>query len=215
MTNHPELSAPPSGVREEGEIRPGCPLPLGAYLSDEGAQFAIFSRHATQVWLLLFTQPGDDLPARIIELDPEQHRTGDIWHVWVKGVKAGQLYGYRVDGRYNPKGGHRFNKHKLLLDPYATALSENPNWHFSKARGYDSHSPLQDLSFSTEDDTKWMPKCVLLDDHFDWQGTRPLNHPHSETVIYETHVRGLTIHPNSGVKGRGTFLAADRKDSLF
>jgi isoamylase len=215
LTNHPELSTPPSGVREEGEIRPGCPLPLGAYLRDGGAQFAIFSRHATQVWLLLFNHPGDGLPARIIELDPEQHRTGDIWHVWVKGVKVGQLYGYRVDGRYNPRGGHRFNKHKLLLDPYATALSENPNWHFSKARGYDSHSPLQDLSFSTEDDTKWMPKCVLMDDHFDWQGTRPLNHPHSETIIYETHVRGLTIHPNSGVKGRGTFLGVIEKIPYF
>ena len=215
MTNHPELSTPPSGVREKGEICPGCPLPLGAYLRDGGAQFAIFSRHATQVWLLLFNQPGDELPARTIEFDPEQHRTGDIWHVWVKGVKAGQLYGYKVEGPYSPQGGHRFNKHKLLLDPHAAALSEHPNWHFSSARGYDSYSPLRDLSFSTEDDTKWMPKCVLMDDHFDWQGTRPLNHPYSETIIYETHVRGLTIHPNSGVKGRGTFLGVIEKVPYF
>jgi len=215
LSNHKEFPMSPSEGIGKGQTSPGCPLPLGAYLRDDGAQFAIFTRHATQVWLLLFDQAEHEWPSRTIELNPEKHRTGDIWHVWVKGVRAGQLYGYRVNGPYLPEEGHRFNKYKLLFDPHATALSENPNWNFSKARGFEPYSPLEDLSFSTEDDSKWVPKCILMDDHFDWQETRPLKYPYSETIIYETHVRGLTIHPASRVKDSGTFRGVVEKIPYF
>ena len=132
------------------DTHPGSPLLLGAYLLEDGAQFALFSRRATRVQILFFNHPEDEVPSRTIELDPEENRTGDIWHVWVKGVQPGQLYGYRIDGPYRPEEGHRFNKYKLLLDPYARAISEKPFWDFSKATGYDAESPMRDLSFSTE-----------------------------------------------------------------
>jgi glycogen operon protein len=144
-------------------------------------------------------------------LDPVRHRTGDVWHVWVRGIPAGQLYGYRIDGPYLPEEGHRFNPHKLLLDPYARALAGVENWDFPAARGYDSSSSLTDLSFSTIDDAGTTPKCVFTDDHFDWELDSPPRHSASDTIIYETHVRGLTIHPSSGVAHPGTFAGLTEK----
>ena len=96
---------------------PGTPLPLGTTLSERGVQFSVFSRHATALVLQLFNSAsGNDLAGEII-LDPEHNKTGDIWHVFVEGIKAGQLYGYRAEGPYRPQKGLRFNKNKLLLDP--------------------------------------------------------------------------------------------------
>ena len=91
------------------------PLPLGTSACGEGVNFALFSRHASRVRLELFDRPEDATAARVIDLDPARHRTGDVWHVWIEGIPAGQLYGYRVDGPYQPENGHRFNFHKLLL----------------------------------------------------------------------------------------------------
>ncbi len=110
-----------------------------------------------------------------------------------------------MDGPYQPREGHRFNVHKLLLDPFATAISQLANWDFGPARGYDPSALEQDLVSSKDDDAGAMPKCVFTHEHFDWHDDRPLRHPWSKTVIYETHVRGFTVHPNSGVEHPGTY----------
>ncbi len=180
-------------------------MPLGAHESGGGVNFALFSRHASRVRLELFDQPADATPARVIELDPESNRTGDVWHVWVEGIRPGQLYAYRVDGLYQPNEGHRFNFHKLLLDPFATAISPLFDWDFAPALGYDLSTPDRDLICSTIDDAGAMPKCVFTHEHFNWQNDRPLRHPWSKTVIYETHVRGFTVNPNSGVEHPGKY----------
>ncbi len=186
----------------------GEPLPLGATTNDHGVQFAVFSRHATGVHLLLFANPQDGTPTDVIELDPRANRTGDIWHVQVDGIGPGQYYLYRVFGPYEPTKGHRFNPNKLLLDPYTKAVTGNFVWNLADARGYDPKSPDKDLSFSETSDVAGMPKCIVISDDFDWRGDRPLNLPLRHSVIYETHVRGLTLHPNSkalGVQHPGTF----------
>ena len=187
------------------KVGPGKPLPLGATISEHGVQFAVFSRHAISIVLQLFDDSQDKDPSFEITLDPEENKTGDIWHVSVEGVGAGQLYGYRADGPYQPRKGMRFNKNKLLLDPSAQAVTGNFNWDLSDARGYDINSPKADLSFSTVDSTKGAPKCIVVDDSFEWEHDRPLKIPLRDTIIYETHVRGLTCHPTSRVNHPGTF----------
>jgi glycogen operon protein len=199
----------------ERDVRAGTPLPLGAHLVGDGVNFALFSRHATRVLLELYQRPDDGSATSVIELDPTHHRTGDIWHVWVRAVTSGQLYGYRVEGPYRPEDGHRFNAHKLLLDPFATALAGVRDWDFAAARGYDSSSELTDLSFSVLDNAGATPKNVFTNDDFDWEGDVPPRHPPSDTVIYETHVRGATIHPSSGVAYPGTFRGLTEKIPYF
>jgi glycogen operon protein len=187
------------------KISPGTPLPLGTTLSEHGVQFSVFSRHATSLVLQLFNNSsGNDLSGEII-LDPENNKTGDIWHVFVEGIKAGQLYGYRADGPYRPQEGLRFNKNKLLLDPYTRGVTGNFNWDLSDARSYDSNSPEGDLSFSTTDSAGGAPKSIVVDNSFDWGDDRPLKISMKDTIIYETHIRGLTCHPSSGVRHPGTF----------
>jgi isoamylase len=193
------------------EIRAGSPLPFGAHQEGEGVNFALFSRHATRVLLELYESPDACSPTRVIDLDASRHRTGDVWHVWVRGISAGQLYAYRIDGPYDPQQGHRFNVNKLLLDPFATALVSVKNWDFEAARGYDSSSELTDLSFSTLDDRNSTPKCLLTDAHFDWEGDLPLRHSAADTVIYEAHVRGFSIDPSSGAIHPGTFRGLTEK----
>jgi isoamylase len=198
--------------REESEIQSGNPLPIGGtHQQGDGVNFVLFSRNATRVHLELYQHPDDSSPSRIIDLDPMRHRTGDIWHVWVRGIPAGQLYGYRVEGPHLPEEGHRFNPHKLLLDPYARAIAGVENWDFVAARGYDSSSKLTDLSISTFDNAGTTPKCIFTRDHFDWEMDSPPKHSASDTVIYETHVRGLTIHSSSKVERRGTFAGLTEK----
>jgi isoamylase len=197
---------------EMGEVQAGNPLPIGgAHEQGKGVNFVLFSRHATGVRLEFYQNSDDSSPSRIIDLDPVRHRTGDVWHVWVRGISAGQLYGYRVEGPYLPEEGHRFNSHKLLLDPYARALAGVENWDFLAARGYDSSSSLTDLSISTVDNAGTTPKCIFTDDHFDWEMDSPPKHSASDTVIYETHVRGFTIHSSSGVAHPGTFAGLMEK----
>ena len=192
-------------VSEHDEVRRGVPLPLGPHETEGGVNFALFSRHASRVRLELFDQPSDTIPARVIELNPAGNRTGDVWHVWIEGIRLGQLYAYRVDGPYQPSEGHRFNFNKLLLDPFATAISPFPNSDLGLTRGYDPSAQEPDMVCSKTDDAAAMPKCVFTDDHFDWHDDQPLKHPSSKTVIYELHVRGFTIHPNSGVAHPGTY----------
>lgn len=194
-----------SEISERADVRAGFPLPLGTQDRGGGVNFSIFSRYASCVRLELFDHPEDATAARVIDLVPARNRTGDVWHVWIEGIRPGQLYAYRVDGPYQPKDGHRFNFSKLLLDPFATAISHVRNWDFGPAHGYDPSATGRDLVRSSVDDAGAMPKCVFTHEHFHWQDDRPLRHPWSKTVIYETHIRGFTIHPSSGVENPGTY----------
>ena len=190
---------------ETGDIGAGVPLPMGVWQNGDGANFAIFGRHATRLELELYDQPEDNIPSKVVALDPPRHRTGDIWHAWVRGVRPGQLYAYRAYGPYAPPQGHRYNPSKLLLDPYATAITRLDNWDFAVARGYDANASQPDLAPSNVDSAGAMPKCIFTHEHFDWGNDRPLGHPWSSTVIYETHVRGLSIDPSAKVKHPGTY----------
>ncbi len=190
---------------EVQSARSGVPLPLGAHVRGNGVNFAIFSRHATGVRLDLFDQPGQIEPVRTYILNPARNKTGDIWHIWLEGIRPGQLYGFRIAGPYNPGEGHRFNTDKLLLDPYAVAICMASGQDFSSAVGYDPASPQLDLSMSQVDDAGSAPKSIIPYTDFDWRGDQPLCHPWESTVIYELHVRGFTIDPGSNVSAPGTY----------
>jgi len=187
---------------------PGFPLPPGVKLDKNGAQFSIFSRHALAVSLVLFGPGNGDSEA--IELDPRINRTGDIWHIWVEGVSEGQEYGYRVHGPYEPRKGHRYNRNKLLLDPYARAVTGNFKWDLSDARGFDPESPQADLSFSERDSAAGAPKSIVVDSQFDWYD-RQLGTPLQNSIIYELHVKGFTHHPSSRAAHGGTFKGLTEK----
>ncbi len=189
---------------------PGLPLPYGATLDDHGAQFSIFSRHATGVTLVLFSSADPADSGEEIPFDPITNRTGDVWHIRVEGVREGQLYGYRIDGDYRPSDGLRFNRHKLLVDPYARAVTGNFAWKLSDARGYDPTAPDGADSFSTIDSAPGAPRCVVMKNFAD-SSPPPLNIPFENTVIYEMHLKGFTCHPSSGVKYPGTFLGLIEK----
>jgi isoamylase len=180
----------------------GSPIPHGVFLHQGGINFTLFSRHATRVWLWLFDDVHATRPFQVIELDPAYHKTGDIWHVRVQGAGRGLAYVFRVDGPSKPEQGHRFDSGKTLLDPYATAITSPPQWDFS---GFSSRSFLPD-EHGSEEVRPVIVKSLVTGNHFDWEDDRPLHHPWSELVIYETHVRGLTIHPSSGSKSPGTYL---------
>ena len=202
-------------VEDTAEIRRGTPLPIGARALLNGVNFALFSRHARRVRLELFADCLDARPARSIDLDPEHNRTGDIWHVWVQGVQPGQVYAYRIDGPYEPAAGHRFNFNRLLLDPRATAITEIPAWNFDAARGYAPDTASSGSRPSPSDNAGCTPKCVFTRVHFDWGDDRPLRYPWSKTIIYETHVRGLTVHDSSGVEHPGTYRGLLEKIPYF
>ncbi|TVR52266.1 MAG: glycogen debranching enzyme GlgX [Spirochaetaceae bacterium] len=192
-------------IADDFQVAPGKPKPLGATLTTHGTQFVVFSRHATAVSLVLFESDDDDTPSHEIHFDPDLNRTGDVWHLYVRGIRAGQLYLYRVDGPYEPHRGLRFNRNLCLIDPYAKALTGGHPWELGRNLGYDPNAPELDLSFATSGFLAGMPKCIVVNDKFDWQGDRPLNYPLRFSVIYEAHVKGLTAHPSSGVEHPGTY----------
>lgn len=169
---------------------------LGAVVTPEGVNFSIYSRDATRVSLVLFDSEWDEKPSRIIDLDPVKDRTGSIWHYFVEGAKEGTLYLYKVDGPYVPPKGQRFNPNKFLFDPYAKAFTNGSVFRsYNKQRevGFADNAggELQNLSD--------FPKCVVVDDRFDWEGDKPLNYPLDKSVIYETHLKGFTAAASSGV----------------
>jgi len=185
---------------------PGRATPLGATYLPHGVQFAVFSRHATSISVLLYLAAEDSEPIQEFVFDPRLNKTGDIWHILIHEARPGMFYLLRVDGPFEPKKGHRFNKHKLLLDPYTKALTGSFRWDFTKSLGYDAMSPERDLSFSEDFDAAVFPKCIIVDDDdFDWEGDRPLEIPLRKTIIYEAHLRNLSAHPSSGVEHPGTY----------
>ncbi|MFW6312839.1 MAG: glycogen debranching protein GlgX, partial [Spirochaetota bacterium] len=182
-------------------VWPGLPYPLGATWDGIGTNFAIFSAHAERVELCLFDETGQVETERVSL--PEH--THEIWHAYLPDVRPGQLYGYRVHGPYDPPAGHRFNRHKLLIDPYARALVGNLQWTDTQF-GYEIGSKKGDLSFDTRDSAPYMPKCQVIDPAFTWGEESCPRTPHDRSVIYELHTRGFTKkHPGVPAAYRGTF----------
>ncbi len=190
-------------VLNEVELLEGKPFPLGATLTPDGANFAIFSEHATKVTLVFFDKAGDEKPASTRVL---KDRTGPIWHGFLKGVKAGQLYGYRIEGPYNPEEAHRFNPHKVLLDPYAKTIGRSLTWDDSLF-GYHVGSPQEDLDFSDRDSAPYAPLGEVIDPQFEWTDANRPNIHWRDTIIYEAHVKGITQrHPDVPEELRGRYL---------
>ncbi len=183
------------------ENKEGRSSPLGATLSREGANFSVYSKHATGMELLLYDNVDDARPARVIRIDPSTNRTYHYWHVFVPGVKAGQIYGYRVEGPFDPANGMRFDPAKILIDPYARGTVVPKNYSREDAR-------------REGDNAATAMKSVVVDSRaYDWEGDAPLHRPSFRTIVYEMHVRGFTRHPSSGVaeEKRGTFAGVIEK----
>ncbi|GAB4355880.1 MAG: glycogen debranching protein GlgX [Immundisolibacter sp.] len=182
-------------------VWPGRPYPRGATWNGEGVNFALFSEHADKVELCLFDRSGRRELQRITL--PE--RTNHVWHGYLPEARPGLLYGYRVHGPYEPTRGHRFNPHKLLLDPYAKDIAGTLRWcdaHF----GYRLNHRQADLSFDRRDNAAGMPKCRVIDPAFSWGDDRRPNIDWHDMVVYELHVRGLTMqHPDVPAPLRGTY----------
>ncbi|HVC96578.1 MAG TPA: isoamylase, partial [Pirellulales bacterium] len=166
-------------------------LPYGAILREGGVQFVVFSRAATAMRVLLYDDVADREAARVVDFDPAADRWGDVWSLFVPGVGPGQLYHFQSDGPFAPDRGQRFDGRARLIDPFARALAGE--------------------FLSAGDGIVRPPKCVVIDDTFDWKGDRQLNRNLSETVIYELHVRGFTRSPTSGVEHPGTYLGVIEK----
>jgi isoamylase len=191
-------------------ITEGRPFPLGATWDGQGVNFAIFSAHATKVELCLFDSEGKTELERI-EL-PEF--SDEIWHGYLPDMQAGQVYGYRVYGPYDPEAGHRFNHNKLLIDPYAKQLVGELIWDESLF-GYTIGHPDSDLSFDERDSAAFVPKAKVIDPTFDWQSKQAHRAPWDNTIVYEAHVRGISMrHPAVPEHLRGTFAGLATKELL-
>ena len=172
-------------------LKEGLPYPLGATWDGDGVNFALFSANATKVEICLFDETGARERERI-EL-PEF--TDEVWHGYIAGMRPGGIYGYRVHGPYRPDAGHRFNPHKLLLDPYARGHFGDLKWN-PAVFGYKMES-RDDLTFDERDSAPFVPKCVVVDPDFDWKGEPGRRAvPWENTILYEMHIRGFTKrHP--------------------
>lgn len=191
------------------EVQSGVPLEFGAVPVADGVNFSLFSRSAEKVVLVLFDSETDSRPSAEIEFDPVKNRTGDIWHIFIKGICAGALYLYKVYGEYNPPAGLRFNSHKYLFDPHAKAFTSGSvflSYNRQRSMG------LAGIENGELSDLSGFPKCVVVDDgDFDWEDDAPLNIPLEDTVIYEAHLRGFTASPSSGVEYPGTYRGFSEK----
>src|SRR5277367_3396284 len=179
----------------------GTSAPLGATLYAGGANFSLYSRHATGLDLLFFDRDDDERPSRIIRFDPVANRTSDYWHAFVPDARPGQIYGYRVHGPFDPAAGLRFDSTKLLLDPYGRAVVVPGSY-------------SREAAMHPGDNTASAMKNVLVDpSNYDWEGDAPLRRPSARTIIYEMHVRGFTRHPSSGLpeNTRGTYAGLIEK----
>jgi len=185
------------------QLREGSPHPCGATWDGKGTNFAIFSANATSVEVCLF----DDRGQREITRVGLPEYTNQIWHGYLPEVRPGTIYGYRVHGPYAPEAGHRFNSHKLLLDPYACAHIGELHWD-PAIFGYQMES-MDDLTFDQRDSAPFMPKCIVVEPGFDWTGARSRQRVQwDNTIIYEMHVRGFTkLHPAVPKRLRGSYAA--------
>jgi len=180
----------------------GYPYPLGATWLGNGVNFALFSEHATSVDLCLFdSMEAPDENVRI----PVTEHTDQVWHIFLPEVRPGQIYGYRVSGPYEPEIGMRFNSSKLLLDPYAKAIAGRVEWG-DEMYGYVVGGEKEDLTRDFRDDAWGMPKAVVIDNAFNWDGDRKIGRPLAESIIYEVHVKGFTkLCPSVPPELRGTY----------
>ncbi|MEB3321487.1 MAG: glycogen debranching protein GlgX, partial [Synechococcaceae cyanobacterium] len=183
-------------------LRRGSTAHLGSEVTATGVNFCVYAKHATRVELLLFDREEAAAPSASFDLDPRLHRTYHYWHAHLEGIGAGQIYGYRVHGPWDPARGLRFDARNLLLDPYGLAVVTPPGYRRRQGR-----------SSGGEDFAGAMKSVVVDPSDYDWEGDRPLRRPRRETVIYELHVRGFTRHPSSGVApGRaGTYAGLIEK----
>ena len=182
-------------------IHRGDSAPLGATVRNGGVNFSVFARNASLVELLLFDDAAAATPTRVIPLDPQRHRTYHYWHAFVSNLSPGQIYAYRAHGPFNAARGLRFEREKVLLDPYGLAVAVPPGYSRTAAR-------------RPGDNTEFAMKSVVADpNRYDWADDLPLKRPFAETVIYEVHVRGFTRHPSSGVSAakRGTYAGLIEK----
>lgn len=192
------------------KLSDGKAWPLGANWDGEGVNFALFSAHADKVEVCLFDDAGVEEIARYAITENDNN----IWHIYLPGIKPGQVYGYRVYGPYKPEEGHRFNPNKLLLDPYAKKLTGRLIWH-KALFGYDWDSPQRDMSFSTLDSAPYVPKSVVTANDFVWGEDVSPNYKMEETIIYETHLKGYTkLHPQMPNCKRGTFAGFNNRSVL-
>jgi isoamylase len=181
----------------------GVPYPLGATWDGLGTNFAVFSGNAERIELCLFDSGG----RREIQRLELPECTDEVWHGYLPDARPGLIYGYRVHGPYRPQDGHRFNPHKLLLDPYAKRIAGMLRWS-DALFGYRINSPRGDLSLDRRDSAQSMIKAVVSEDVFDWGDDRPPNIPWAETIIYEAHLRGMTmLRQEIRPEERGTFAA--------
>ena len=179
-------------MKSTSEVWRGSPAPLGATWDGSGVNFALYSENAERVQLCLFDPKGK----REVERVDVPYRTDFVWHCYLPEARPGVLYGYRVHGPYAPEQGHRFNPHKLLLDPYARMIEGPLRWsdaHF----GYRIGSRREDLSIDTRDNATGALKSRVVDPAFSWGDDRAPRIPLKDTVVYEAHVKGLTkLHPD-------------------
>ncbi|QMW00301.1 glycogen debranching protein GlgX [Spirosoma foliorum] len=198
-----------NSLSESIQSKPGKPYPLGATYDGEGVNFTLFSENATAVSLCLYDTND---PSRETARIPLTERTDLVWHIYLDGLQPGQLYGFRVDGSYDPQAGHFFNPNKLLLDPYARAINAPVN-HNDTWLAYDHTKPTSTdegtdeyLVMSQEDSGPTMPKSVVVDPAFDWEDDTAPATPLHRSVIYEMHVKGFShLHPTIDESIRGTY----------
>ncbi|HZC05104.1 MAG TPA: glycogen debranching protein GlgX [Ktedonobacterales bacterium] len=192
-------------------VLPGRSYPLGAVWDGRGVNFAIYAEHADKVELCLFDSARPDARVETIAL-PDV--VGHVWYGYLTGIKPGQVYGYRAHGPFTPEEGKRYNPSKLLVDPYARALTGQINWE-APVFAYQMGSEGADLTYNDEDDAWGMPKGVVIDPRFDWQDDRPPRVPWRQSVIYETHVKGFTeCREDIPLNIRGTYAGLASKPAI-
>lgn len=188
----------------KGKVLPGKPYPLGANFDGEGVNFAIYSENATGIKLCLFKEPGNDQDYEQVDFE---EITDYVWHAYLPGIEPGQLYGYRVYGRYQPKKGIRFNPQKLLIDPYAKAIQGRVEVKDSMFDySFSSNEKKNVLEKNIVDSAKEMNKSVVIKNDFDWESIKKPEIPMHNSIIYELHVKGFTAtHPDIPENERGTY----------